>query len=85
MHEFDSPGDEIEDEEYPDEPSDEDDSSDTLECPSCGEEVYEDAEQCPHCGQFITLETGVLFGRPWWWVALGLLGVVSLIAALLLY
>lgn len=31
-----------------------DDESETLACPECGEEVYEDTEQCPECGQYIT-------------------------------
>ena len=25
------------------------DESTTLDCPNCGEQVYEDAEQCPLC------------------------------------
>ncbi|MEC9094574.1 MAG: hypothetical protein VX438_17830 [Planctomycetota bacterium] len=29
------------------------DESTTLDCPNCGEQVYEDAEQCPLCQQYI--------------------------------
>ncbi|MCA9100245.1 MAG: zinc-ribbon domain-containing protein, partial [Planctomycetales bacterium] len=27
-----------------------DDVVETVACPSCGAEIYEDAERCPHCG-----------------------------------
>ena len=28
-------------------------STDTVVCPECGADVYEDADQCPVCGMFI--------------------------------
>ncbi|WP_169976931.1 zinc-ribbon domain-containing protein [Tautonia rosea] len=62
---------------------DDDDESAVLPCPSCGAEVYEDAEQCPHCGEFIVRRLRVWEGRPWWWVAMGLLGIGAMIWALI--
>jgi hypothetical protein len=78
--------DELDEREYPDEEDDAADDSDTLEtveCPECGREVYEELEQCPHCGQYITHDTRVWTGKPWWWIALALLGIVAVLWAVL--
>jgi len=81
---FDESGDELRDDEFPDDNYD-DDLNETIPCPECRAEVYEDAEQCPHCGHYITSETNVWSGRPAWWIVLGILGVAALILALLFY
>ncbi len=60
-----------------------DDEAETLPCPECGAEVYEDAEQCPRCGAYITPHTHALAGWPWVLVALGLCGVVAVVGFLL--
>jgi len=75
----------LEDREYPepDEFEDEDDCE-TRECPACGVDVYEDIEQCPACGEYVVFSDRALSGMPWWFVALGLLGIVSLILTLTL-
>jgi len=68
------------DDEYPD---DEDDSTDTMACPRCGAEVYEDAVRCPVCGDYIGHSGGTAWtGRPFWWILLGVLGILALIAVL---
>ncbi len=68
------------DEDYLD---DADDSpSETIRCSHCGAEIYEDAVQCPHCGSYVTADTNPWSGRSFWWIALGLLGIVALIGAL---
>jgi len=56
MLNFERPGDELRDDEFPDEPwgADEVDDSPTIACPSCGADVFEDAEQCPSCGHWLT-------------------------------
>lgn len=33
-----------------------DEGGDTVKCPHCGKQVYEDAEQCPSCGKYISDE-----------------------------
>ena len=73
----------LEDWEYPepDEFEDEDDCE-TRACPSCGMDVYEDVEQCPTCGDYVVFSDAALSGWPWWFVALGMLGIVSLILTL---
>lgn len=63
---------------------DEDGETAVLPCPSCGAEIYEDAERCPSCGDFITRRRLRGWeGRPWWWVALGLVGIGAVIVWLL--
>lgn len=69
---------------FDDWPDDDSDEPDVITCPSCGAEVYEDAEQCPSCGEWITRSTHPLSGRAVWFVALGLAGIVATIAALAL-
>jgi len=59
-----------------------DDEAETVKCPSCNADVYEDADQCPVCGEFIVTDTSIWSDKPWWWIALGLLGIIALIAAL---
>ena len=68
----------LDEREWPDE-ADDSDSVDTIPCPYCGREVYEQADLCPHCGNFFLSENSRP-SRPWWiWVAviLGLLAVVT--------
>lgn len=71
----------------PDEPSDEDDldddQSETVPCPACGVEIYEDAFQCPACGYYLASQSSSPWsGRSIWWILLGLLGTGALIYAL---
>ena len=75
--------DDLDDREYPDEDEGDDDDLDTVECPQCHRHVYEEAEQCPHCGHFITHDTRIWAGKPWWWIALALLGGAAVIWVLL--
>jgi hypothetical protein len=58
-----------------------DGAAEVVDCPSCGEPVYEDAEQCPACGEFIEHSTSPLIGRQPWMVTLFLAGVVAVIIA----
>lgn len=63
-----------------------DDDIETVPCPDCGGEVYEDAVHCPHCGEFIDWRAArsIFDGRPNWWVGLGVLGLVATILTLAL-
>jgi hypothetical protein len=61
-----------------------DELSETVPCPACGAEVYEDADQCPACGEYITADTRIWSGKPTWWIILGVLGILAVMAALLL-
>lgn len=81
--EFDRPGDELRDEELPDDfDSPDDDSAETIACPNCGADLYDDAVYCPHCGQYVTPTTSPWAGRPWWWIALAVLGVLAVVVVL---
>ena len=80
---FDGPNDELDEDEFPDEDEFDDDSSLTVACPDCGAEIYEDAVQCPVCGSYVTHGARhAWLGRPIWWIAVGLLGVLTTILAL---
>ena len=84
---FEEPENELDDNEYPDSDDfDEDDfddeSSETIPCPECGAEVYEDAVCCPACGTYITADNSIWSGRPGWWILLGLLGILAVIVVL---
>ncbi len=63
---------------------DDDESSETVICPECGADVYEDADQCPVCGRFLIPDTHIWSGKPIWWIALGVLGIIALTAVLVL-
>lgn len=87
MIDFDEPSDELQDWEYPDEPDDDeydDDSSETVPCPTCGSDVYEDADRCPVCGEYITARANPWQGRSLAWILLAALGVGATILALTL-
>ena len=76
--------DELDEREYPGDDDDFDDSDlETVACPKCGRQVYEEAEQCPHCGEYITHDTRVWSGKPWWWIVLALAGIAAALWALL--
>jgi uncharacterized paraquat-inducible protein A len=76
--------DDLDEREYPDDDQSDDDDPETVECPECHRQVYEEAEQCPYCGQYITHDTRVWAGKPWWWTALALAGIVGLIWVLVI-
>lgn len=60
-----------------------DEDSPTIECRMCGCDVYEDAPQCPVCGEWIERTPRIWAGRPWWWVWLGMIGIIAVIWSLL--
>lgn len=75
--------DEYDDWELPEPDEDDDESAETVACPACGRPIYEEAEQCPYCHEYVTHSTSVLVGKPLWYIALALLGIVAVVAVLL--
>lgn len=70
---------------WPDDVDDDvdDDEAAVVPCPSCGAAIYEDAVSCPVCGEYVVHSTSSVWeSRPWWWVVLGAVGIVAVIAAL---
>jgi hypothetical protein len=74
--------DDLDDAEYPEDSEFGSPESDTIRCPECDAEIYDDSVQCPHCGHYIEADTNVWSGRSLWWIVVGLLGVIATIAAL---
>ncbi|MDP7163148.1 MAG: zinc ribbon domain-containing protein [Phycisphaerae bacterium] len=54
------------------------DRPDTVTCPFCGEEVYDDVDRCSACGHFLTQPKEDWSDKTWWWVLLGLAGLVAI-------
>jgi predicted RNA-binding Zn-ribbon protein involved in translation (DUF1610 family) len=64
--------------EVPDPDEFDDDDADLVKCPSCGEEIFEEAQQCPYCGDYVVHSTtSALVGRPFWFCVIGLLGMAA--------
>jgi hypothetical protein len=72
--------DEFEHDEYAGFETSADDEDQTIPCPHCGKEVYEEALRCPACGEYIT-EPGGWFSRKPTWVLIG----VAISALIVLY
>lgn len=68
---------ELEAREFPDE-DDESEGEDTVACPYCLRQVYEDAVRCPECGEYLS-RLDRPSRHPWWL----LLGVVLCLFTLL--
>jgi hypothetical protein len=54
------------------------DDTDTVPCPYCGCEVYEDAERCPSCEHYLSSEDSPPGRKPWWLIV----GVLICLAAI---
>ncbi len=61
-----------------------DDESETIPCPACGTEVYEDSPQCPVCGEYIFGSTSSTHRWPWWWMVAAVITLVAFICYILL-
>ena len=70
------------DDDYEDYDSDEE--VDTILCPSCKTEVYEEAVACPNCGEFIIQSQSLFAKKPLWFVMMILAIIGYLIFMLVL-
>jgi predicted nucleic acid-binding Zn ribbon protein len=43
-----------------------DDSDDVMDCPYCGESIYDDAVRCPHCERYLSREDAPPSRQPVW-------------------
>ncbi|WP_437227657.1 hypothetical protein SH661x_000487 [Planctomicrobium sp. SH661] len=72
------------DDDWDDDFPDDSDDYGTVPCPSCGAEIHEDTPRCPICGEYITSSSGRVWeGKPNWYIALALLGIVAVVLAML--
>lgn len=51
------------------------DDEDTVPCPYCRREVYEDAERCPYCEHYLSKEDAPSSRKPWWLIVGVLVGL----------
>jgi hypothetical protein len=54
------------------------DEGDTIPCPYCGEDVYEDSIRCPRCENYLSREDAPPRRHPLW-IALGALAVLAIV------
>lgn len=54
------------DEADPFDADDDGDEAETIPCPRCRAEIYEDSVRCPACGVYLTREDRRAEGKPWW-------------------
>jgi uncharacterized paraquat-inducible protein A len=67
---------------FPDEDEDAADG-DTIACPHCGAEIYEDAVRCPECEQYLSDEERTTTNQPRW-VAVTAILLLALLTAFFL-
>jgi hypothetical protein len=48
-----------------------DEGSETIACPHCGEEIHEESERCPRCGHYLSEEEEPAAGPKPWLIAVG--------------
>ncbi|HEV3342640.1 MAG TPA: zinc ribbon domain-containing protein [Pirellulales bacterium] len=60
-----------------------DGEAEVVTCPSCGEEIIEEAQKCPYCGDYVVHSTSPLVGRPFWFCLLGVLGMAATVFGIL--
>jgi len=58
--------------EYPDPDFEDDESTNTEQCPYCKKQIYSGAERCPLCGVYLTEEEAVGTQKPWWIVVVSI-------------
>ena len=56
-----------------------DNGEDSISCPACGRDVYEDADQCVHCGEWIIPSTSRAGGLHWLWSVAAILALGAMI------
>jgi len=42
------------------------DDSETVPCPHCGKQIYEEVQQCPYCKYFVTEHDKIVGRKPLW-------------------
>ncbi len=61
---------------YDDVPDDSDDEQ-TIPCPSCRRDIFEDSPRCPYCERYISEEDRTRSSYPIWVIATALVSLVS--------
>ena len=56
----------------------EDEPGDTMPCPYCQREIYEDTLRCPGCGNYLSREDEPSPRKPWW-IILGTILVLYMV------
>jgi predicted nucleic acid-binding Zn ribbon protein len=59
--------DDLDDEDWPED----NDEGETVRCPECGTDVYEDSQHCPGCGHLMERSRPFFSNNTPWWMILG--------------
>lgn len=59
--------------------------SDLITCSACGALVDEDAIYCPVCDASIESGPSIFRNKSWWWIVLGIAGMVAVTFTLVLF
>lgn len=64
----------------------EDDQDETMICPQCGAEIFDDVDVCPICLHAIIHDTSPWSGKSVAWMIFGILGIIAtLVATVMLF
>ncbi|WDI44208.1 hypothetical protein [Bremerella sp. P1] len=72
------------DEDWIDDEPEDDDQDNTMICPECGAEIFDDVDVCPVCLHAIIHDTSPWSGKSFTWILFGILGIIATIVALVM-
>ena len=77
--------DDIQDYEYPEPDTEDDDTTEMIVCPECHDSIYGESVRCPSCGFFLTDASRRFRDRPAWWKWVIALIIISFVATYLIF
>jgi hypothetical protein len=75
----------IDDIEEDDDWSEDEDDDGLMDCPHCGEEMYDDSTRCPNCGRYLSTEDGGEPKIPKWIVVTAVVLLIVMLSWLTIF